>query len=271
MTIPKPLCQCEICTEAREKGVPYARSGPAIFIHDIQLLIDTPAEISIQLNRENIQKLDYVMFTHMDPDHVEGIRALEQIALDFRTWRAYPEKKTTLIVPVSLLFELTKLQTVYGNIIDYYIAQGFIHLVDFVSQINIKGFTISALQINRQHEVSYIYVFESEDKKIVYAPCDVKPFPEENEAVHNADLLIIQPGIIEHGLKHDYVYPQNHISRKTLYTFDETLSLGKRIKADQILFTHLEEYWNRSHDDYLRLSKIIPDIAFAWDGMHVSV
>ena len=45
MVIPKPLCRCHVCQEARKKGVPYARAGPSAFVHDINLLIDTPAEI----------------------------------------------------------------------------------------------------------------------------------------------------------------------------------------------------------------------------------
>jgi phosphoribosyl 1,2-cyclic phosphate phosphodiesterase len=271
MTIPKPLCQCTICKEARVKGIPYARTGPALFLHDLQLLIDTPAEISTQLNRENIQRIEYVIFTHLDPDHVEGIRVLEQLALDFRTWKAYPEKRITIIAPHQLISELNKLQTVYGSIIDYYHDQGFIQVVDFDNQIELKGIKIMALPISRQHELSFVYVFESEDKKIVYAPCDIKPFPEACVAVHDADLLIIQPGIIEGGLKYNFVYPENHISRTTLYTFEETLNLRNRIRAKQILFIHLEEYWNKSFDDYLLLSHKYPNIQFAWDGMHLSV
>jgi len=92
MVIPKPLCRCRVCDEARKKGVPYERKGPAAFIHDINLLIDTPAEIACQLNQSQIEHIDYLLFTHLDPDHVEGFRVVEQITLDFRTWRAYPDK-----------------------------------------------------------------------------------------------------------------------------------------------------------------------------------
>ena len=46
MVIPRPLCACPVCRQAREKGIPYARSGPAAFLHDAGLLIDTPAEIA---------------------------------------------------------------------------------------------------------------------------------------------------------------------------------------------------------------------------------
>jgi phosphoribosyl 1,2-cyclic phosphate phosphodiesterase len=89
--------------------------------------------------------------------------------------------------------------------------------------------------------------------------------------VRGADLLIIQPGIVEKGLKHSFTYPKDPISRTTLYTFDETLALARRIRAGRILFVHLEEYWNRSHDDYLVLEKKFDNVKFAHDGMRVSV
>ena len=71
---------------------------------------------------------------------------------------------------------------------------------------------------------------------MVYAPCDIKPFPEEREEVQRADLLVIQPGIFEEGLKHGFKYPVDHISRTTLYTFEETMALADRIRAGLVPF-----------------------------------
>ena len=34
MVIPKPLCQCRVCEEARRKGGPYERTGLSTFIHE---------------------------------------------------------------------------------------------------------------------------------------------------------------------------------------------------------------------------------------------
>ena len=114
-------------------------------------------------------------------------------------------------------------------------------------------------------------MLEREGRKLVYAPCDIKPFPVDREEVQDADLLIIQPGIFEKGLKHDFVYGEDHISRRTLYTFEETLALAGKIRARQTLFVHLEEYWNRSYDDYLSLERQFTDIRFAHDGMEVTI
>ena len=109
--IPKPLCRCAVCEQARRAGAPYARTGPSLFVHDENLLIDTPAEIAWQLNRSRIHRVDYLALTHLDPDHTEGLRVVEQIALDFRSWQAYPEKQIRLILPEALDDRLERLRT----------------------------------------------------------------------------------------------------------------------------------------------------------------
>jgi phosphoribosyl 1,2-cyclic phosphate phosphodiesterase len=269
--IPKPLCGCPVCKEARRKGAPYKRTGPSAFIHDENLLIDTPSEIASQLNRSQIGRVDYLLFTHLDPDHVEGSRVVEHIALDFRTWRAYPEKRIHLILPEKLNDRLRDIRSVYGPLIDYYEEQGFVQRTLFQDTIEIGEMKTTAIAIDRGSQWSYVYVFESDGRKMVYAPCDIKPFPEDWSEVFRPDLLVIQPGIFEDGLRHGFVYQEDHISRTTLYTFEETLALARRIEADQILFIHLEEYWNRSHDDYVALEQGFDNVRFAYDGMHVNV
>ena len=52
--LPRPTCACRICAEARARGVPYSRNGPALFVHGPDLLIDTPEDIVQSLNRANI-------------------------------------------------------------------------------------------------------------------------------------------------------------------------------------------------------------------------
>jgi len=269
--IPKPLCQCRVCREARKKGIPYARAGPSAFLHDINLLLDTPAEISSILNRSPIRRINYLMFTHLDPDHVEGFRVVEQIALDFRTWRAYPEKQICLLLPEQLRLRAREVRSQYGSILDFYQESGFIRLQLFRDKTKIKDIEITAIPVERGSRLSFVYIFQKLGHRVIYAPCDIKPFPEHRKEVQQADLLIIQPGIFEEGLKHSFRYPHDHISRTTLYTFEQTVLLATRIQAQKVLFVHLEEYWNRSYDDYHALESRYPGICFAYDGMKVSV
>lgn len=267
MVIPKPLCQCKICREARKNGVPYSRTGPAAFLHDINLLIDTPAESIYQLNHESIKRIDYLTFTHLDPDHIEGFRVVEQIALDFRTWHAYPKKQICLILPEILADRLFNITSQYGSSLEFYLKHGFVRLKLMEEQIVIDDIRITAIPIDRGNQTSFIYVFQKSGSKIVYAPCDIKPFPTHRQEVLNPDVLVIQPGIFEEGLKHGFKYPSDHISHTTLYTFEETLEISKQIQAENVVLVHLEEYWNRSFDDYKKLEEQIPNITFAWDGM----
>ncbi len=269
--IPKPLCQCPICQEAREKGVPYARGGPAAFLHDINLLIDTPAEVVHQLNNSAIDRVDYLTFTHLDPDHVEGFRVVEQIALDFRSWRTYPEKQICLLLPEPLNENIKKLNSQYGLVIDFYRERGFVGIKPFRDQVRVGDVQITVVPVEQRPQPVFIYVFEKSGVKVVYAPCDLKPFPEHCDEVQHPDLLIAQPGIFETGLKHGFRYPAEHITRKNLYTFEQTMSLAARLRAKEVLFMHLEEYWNRSYDDYRALEANNPGIRFAYDGMQLMV
>ncbi len=271
MVIPKPCCPCRVCEEARRKGVPYERTGPSAFVHDENILVDTPAEIAVQLNRCGIEKVERLMFSHMDPDHIEGIRVVEQIALDFRTWEAYPEKRIRLVIPEYLYHRLRKVCSAYGPLIDYYERQGFVETETFRDRVRIGRTDVTALGVDRGSQIAFVYVFEKDGQKLVYAPCDIKPFPEDRPEVRDADLLVIQPGIFETRLKHGFVYPTDHISRTTLYTFEQTLELSWRINAGRVLFIHLEEYWNRGHDDYARIAARCENIQFAYDGYHTEV
>lgn len=271
MIIPKPLCRCRVCEEAREKGVPYSRAGPSSFLHDINLLIDTPAEIAHLLNRSSINRIDYLMFTHLDPDHVEGFRVVEQITLDFRSWRADPKKQICLLLPEKLSKRARKISSQYGPLLNFFEESGFVRVEFFQDRFQIKDVFITSIPVDRGSQLSFVYVFQKSSRKVVYASCDIKPFPENRKEVQQADLLIIQPGIFEEGLKYGFRYPHDHVSRTTLYTFEQTMLLASRIQAAKILFVHLEEYWNRSYDDYNALESKYPGICFAYDGMQISV
>lgn len=271
MVIPKPLCQCRVCEEARSRGWPYERTGPSSFLHDEHLLIDAPAEIAVQIKSAGIDRIDYLLFTHLDPDHVEGFRVVEQIALDFRTWKAYKEKKIRLIMPRVLMDRIVDIRSIYGPLINFYQARGFVECVVFDGGTRIGETDVTAIPVGRGSQTSFVYIFEKEGGRIVYAPCDIKPFPEERKEVQGADLLVIQPGIFEDNLKHGFQFPKDHISRKTLYTFEQTIALARRIRAEKVLFVHMEEYWNRGYDDYLAIEREFDNVQFAHDGMRVRV
>ena len=79
------------------------------------------------------------------------------------------------------------------------------------------------------------------------------------------------PSAFQHDINLLIDTPDEHISRKTLYTFEQALKLVTRLHAKKVVFVHLEEYWNQSYDDYSLLEASDPRIRFAYDGMQLSV
>src|SRR6185369_13565263 len=85
-TSPRPGCACRVCVEAREKGVPYARTGPSVFVHGPNVVIDTPEEAKYQLDRAGITDIRACFYSHWHPDHTLGRRVWETRNGDFRGW-----------------------------------------------------------------------------------------------------------------------------------------------------------------------------------------
>ncbi|MFC1980277.1 hypothetical protein ACFLVS_05475 [Chloroflexota bacterium] len=152
------------------------------------MLIDTPTEVVSLLNRLPIRRIDYLMFTHLDPDHMEGFRVVEQITLDFRSWHAYPEKQICLLLPKQLSKQTRKLRSQYGPLLDFYQESGFIRLEPFRDKIQmIKDVAITAIPVDRCSQLSFVYVFQKSGHKVVCAPCYIKPFPEHRNEVYQAE------------------------------------------------------------------------------------
>ena len=176
-----------------------------------------------------------------------------------------------MLLPEQLGRRVRELRSQYGSIVDFYQESGFLQLKLFQDKIQIGDVEITALPVDQGSQLAFVYVFEKSGRRVVYAPCDIKPFPSHRNEVQHADLLIIQPGIFEEGLKHSFKYPPGHISRTTLYTFEQTMELVTHLQAKKVVFVHLEEYWNRSYDDYCLLEAKDPRIRFAYDGMQLRV
>src|SRR5262245_20484649 len=108
--VPRALCPCRVCEEARQKNtVPFVRYGPSLFLHDINMLIDTPEEISVQLNRSRITKVEAALYSHWHPDHTAGMRIWEANLDPERLWEHSPHitNCTTIYLPeiVAKTFE----------------------------------------------------------------------------------------------------------------------------------------------------------------------
>lgn len=269
VSLPKPLCRCRVCTEARKKGVPYSRFGCSLYFKDLNLIVDTPEDIAHSLNYANIEKVDTVLYSHMDPDHTLGMRVFEQLRLNWLEVSKGIECKDPIRVLAMqhVIDDLNQIKSKYGPYMDYYENVRNLIVMKSVDEfIELKGVKISFIKVS----LATIFIFESENKKLIYAPCDVKPFPN-NEKFYNADYLIIGNTIIGDTLKDGFKLEENNLLKQELFVMEEIVSIRKKYNISKVIMTHLEEDWGKSYDDYLKLEKQYDNIQFAYDGMCITL
>lgn len=269
VSLPKPLCNCKICQEAREKGKPYSRHGCSLFLQDINLLIDTPEDIVDAINNSNIKRIDTVLFSHWDPDHTLGFRVFEHLRLN---WFEVSEGKECsnpidVIAMPHVMNDLSAIKSSYGSYLDYYEnIRNLIRRCKVEKYKIIDGIKITFIRIDR----ATIFVFESKGKKLIYAPCDVKPFPSE-DIFTDADVIIIGNTIVGETLKDGYILSGDNFLRQELFSMSEVMDLKRKFNIKKVIVTHLEEDWGKSYDDYTKLEAQYDNVQFAYDGMLISI
>lgn len=269
VAIPRPLCTCKVCKEARSKGKPFARCGCSLFLEDISLLVDTPEDIVHGINNSSIKEINTVLFSHVDPDHTLGMRVFEQLRLN---WLEISEGKEcdnpiNVYAMEHVMKDINSIQFKFGAFLDYY--QNIRNLIkrDIIDKfIVIDGIKISCIKVNH----ATVFVFERNNKKLIYAPCDVKPFPE-NGLFNNAEVLLIGNTIIGDALKGGFILKKDSPLMDELFCMDEIISIKRKYNIGKVIITHLEEDWGKSYNDYLELEKQYDGIKFAYDGMEIIV
>lgn len=268
VSLPKPLCGCNVCVEAREKGRPFSRFGCSLYIEDLSMIIDTPEDITHAINSSQIQEIKRVMYSHMDPDHVLGLRVFEQLRLnwlDVFEGRECDDPIEVLALP-NVMSDLGEIKSVFGPYLDYYEHVRNLITRKDITETQIGNIKINLIPIGR----STVFVFTENDKKVIYAPCDVKPFPQA-DVLKNADLLIIGDTFIGETLKNGYVLPADNRLRDELFSLEEIISIKEKLQINKVIITHIEEDWGKSYTDYLNLEKGLEGITFAYDGMKIVI
>ena len=270
VSTPRPLCQCNICIEAREKGFPYARCGCSLYIEDANILIDTPEDIADALNHADIKEVEYLLYSHIDPDHTMGMRVIEQLRLDWLANSIGMKCKNPITVASlpSIIKDLKCQGTKYGSALDYYESMNLIDIQAFTS-LDLASIHIDLVPVDESENVA-IFVCTQNSHKVIYAPCDVKPFPE-NDIIMDADCLIIGNTIVGDVLKDGFVLEKDNPLRGELFVMDEIVELKSKYHIMRVIITHLEEDWGKSYDDYMNLQKQFDGIEFAYDGLEINL
>lgn len=274
-TIPRPVCQCKVCVEARKKGVPYSRNGPSLFIEDINAVIDTPKDIINSVNRENIKKIERVFFTHWHPDHTEGFRLAEEIKTDWSNSQPFEIKNqkepVKYIAPKEVVEQLRMIRSPLGSYLDFHQIMNFVKLIEleFGKEYQVENLVITPMKVKQcTNAVVSPYMIQEGKKKVVYFPCHTKAWKDE-PLLKNIDLLITNCPWMTPLSKGQEVVPE-HPLRDQLFSLEEMAKLKKQFKIKRLVVSHIEEMFCKSYDDLCKLEKQ-HGIEFAYDGMKITV
>lgn len=272
-TIPRPGCRCRICVEARERGVPYSRGGPAIFVHGPDVLIDTPEEIKDQLNRAGIERVQAGLYSHWHPDHTMGRRVWEALNVDFRHWP--PSGNTTdIYLPEQVAADFEQWLGLAEHFA-FMSKQGYTRVLTIPNSesIELNGVRITPFPLAEAYV--YAFLFEEDGTRVLIAPDELVGW-QPPDFTHGVDLAILPMGVVEHDpLSGERKIAADHPVLRYEATFAQTLEIVRRIGAERTILTHIEEQDEYSYDDLLAVQAAMEDVGvpveFAYDTMSVDV
>lgn len=281
--IQRPGCGCPVCTEARQKGIPYSRSGPSLFLHDSNALFDTPEDIFQQLNREDIDQIESIFYTHWHPDHTLGMRVIEHLNMDFYGEYMREQCHGTPIrvcAVKDVMEDLLSIQSIYGSFFTYYATHDLIALTTLTENCVLKIDSIEITPILTPGSSSplsplnaSLFVITDHEKKMIYASSHCAPFDSllTHPLLQDSTLLIIGDILPEGPLKGGYrISPKNPL-REEMITLHELVNVISQLGIERTIVVHIEEEWGKSYTDYRQIEEQYREhnIYFGYDGQKI--
>lgn len=266
---PRPFSTSRVSQNARQKGLPYSRMGPSFFIHDIHLLIDTPEEIALMLERSQIEKVEACLYSHWHPDHTAGLRVFESNLL---IWTYPPQSRTTTIYLPPLVARDFQIWLALKERADYLEKRHTIRQVPLREGelITLNGITIQPILL----AVGYVYAFLFSDgqSRVLIIPDETFGWVPPDD-LPSLDLLIMPAGLFEFDpFTGTRIIPAQHPVLEEEATFAQTLEMVRKIKTRCTILAHIEEVNDLDYDDLNRLAAKLRaeapelgDISFAYD------
>ena len=272
ITTPQPGCKCPICVEARQRGVPYSRTGPSIFVHGPDLLIDTPEESKFQLNRADLPPVPACTYSHWHPDHVMGRRVWEANK-DWLNWP--PQTYTTDIYLPQQVAEDFRVHLGSWEEFEYMASRNMVRLIVLQDGGAFALNGVDILPFRVAEDYVYAFLLQDGDTRVLIAPDELVGW-NPPEFVRGVDLAVLPMGIPEFDpFTGERLIAEEHPVLQSEATQEQTLEIVKTLDADRVILTHIEEPFGFSYDDYERLGATLRQegyrIEFAYDTLTVEM
>lgn len=269
ISVPRPGYHDRYNDEAREKGVPYQRRGPGVFLHEHNILFDTPEDIGESLNRANIDQVRACFYSHWHPDHVMGRRIFEQLNWNLRGG----ENRTTDVYVPARVRDDMKAQFGTWNHLEYMQSLGIVklHVIAPGESVTIDDVSITPMPLAEEYVFTYLI---EQGRKRVWIAMDELVGWSPDHRVAELDLAILPSGVCEfHPLNGERRISADEPVLETEMRYERTLEVIAEMNPKQAVLMHLDEPDGVTYDDGLELSIKLQasghPITFGWDGLIV--
>ncbi len=237
-------------------------------MHGPDVLIDTPEESKLQLNRSQVGRVGAGLYSHWHPDHTAGRRVWESRNFDFRSWPARYET-TPVYIPERVWGDF---EANYGlaDQFRFLERQGTVAVTRLGEgeTLTIGEFLITPIPLEAEN--AFAFLFEGEGKRVLVAMDETHRWTPT--ALGPLDLAVLPIGVFEHHpFTGERMIPEEFCKppvRKTRY--GHALEQVRALAPRRAVLSHIEEMDRVSHDELVRLGAA-DGWEPAWDGLVIEL
>ncbi len=246
--VPEYRCECETCTDSMQNGSKNYRTRSSIHIEKDgkHLQFDLGPNFMDQINKNKIDWIDAVIYTHCHSDHISGTNDI-----------VMPCRKQQVDMPIygpEQTIKILQRNYDYMFIKETFQGGGVGHLIPNVieNKFQLHGFDITPIPV--EHSTMDTFGYRIDD--FGYLP-DVKSLPETSQAMlEGIEVLIID------ALSFNPRHP-------THQSVGQALEISYALKPKQTYFTHIMHRLDHRYfkDQCAEQDIELPDNAYlAYDG-----
>jgi phosphoribosyl 1,2-cyclic phosphate phosphodiesterase len=243
--VPVITCGCSVCTSVDPRD---RRTRSSIYVEtpECAWVVDTGTDFRAQCLRENIRRLDAVVFTHSHTDHIMGFDDLRPFCPGGKPIPIYASATTMLDLERVFLFAFNGENR----------FPGFVHpLPNIIDAPFTLGATeLTPLPVPHGRATVFGYLFTRGGEKIAAYLSDCKSVPEP---------------VIERikGVRHLIVDALRHKIHPTHMCVADALAVAEKVQPEQTWFTHLSHDLGHAETEAM----LPPGVRIAFDGMKIAV
>lgn len=242
--MPVIACDCDVChsLDPRDRRL---RSSIYLETPECAWVVDTGTDFRAQALRENIRRLDAVVFTHSHTDHIMGFDDLRRYSHHLGSIPVYASAETMRDLERVYEFAFNGKNRFPGYLVPVP------HIVD--GPFHLGATTIAPLPVPHGKSTVNGYLFSRGGEKLVAYLSDCSAVPEAIAAeIAEVKVLII-----------DALRPKPH---PTHLSVAQALAVAARVRPERTLFTHIcHELPQASEAD------LPPGVGIAYDGLKLDL